>query len=646
MKQRRLFCAAIVLAGMVTAHLAAAPVDGTFSYQGRLTSGGAPITGSTDARFSLWDSAAGGAQAGPTIDILGAVVADGLFNADLDFGVAALNGDMRWLQIEVRSPAGVGSYVNLGRQAVLGAPYAIQTRGLHVDSLLNVGIGTTAPAADLHVGDADPTLLLRDQSGANLSGLMFNPTGFYPIELLHPTDGNISAGVVDAPWGAQWQAFDREGGGFTGIVGAYGSTANSGDGFVELFSKEGGFLATAGLYSDGNNNTDTNEYGLLRLGSAGATGQGGAASIRNNDDAETISLLGGTSGNGGTLSFYQPTTGNLTLKIYGNDPSGGAGFYMYSENGFEQVGIEPDHDGSGVYVRLARLDQAFGSGLIFDGSYLGSGNASVSINGSARSVDLNMNNAGTDSVSLPTDAVQDTEILDEPGVASAAPGTTTALSGLYDNILTRTITCPTSGYCVVIGSVTPEASHTGGLQSLASFGVSDIPNSIPASQFDNDVDLPSSAPTGFYSLPTTVHGTFSVTAGSKTFYLVAKQWQGGWAVNEPSLTVLFVPTAYGTVARAGVFARGDKVAPELLGPPMSAGDVRAEQLEAVAFDQDRRAAEASDYAAQIAELQTQLQQVLREQESMRQELHRASPPPGASGATLAAPPGHNNAGSR
>ena len=622
----------------------AAPIDGTFNYQGRLTSGGAPITGIADVRFSLWDAAGGGAQFGPTITYFGSPVTGGLFNADLDFGVAALNGDMRWLQIEVRSPAGVGGFVNLGRQEVLGAPYAVQTRGIFVDSALNVGVGTTAPAADLHVGDTTPTMLVRDQSGATLSGIGLDGNSFFRLQTFHPQDGNTSSALVDSFWGGQWQSFDREGGGFFGIVGALGNSGISGDGFIELFSKEGGFGATVTINADGNNNVDDNEFGYIGLGSSGASGQGGTASIRNNDGWETINLLGGGSGGSGALSLFNSSTGDTTVRLDGDIFGYGGQMSTYSEDGFSQSYFEPDFNGEGMFVTWYRDNS--NNGLIFNGND-GSGGCELILQGAASSMFFDTGVVGGSSVSLPTDAIQDTEILDEAGAASATSDGAVSLTGGIDILLSRTITCPTSGYCLVVGSCQANFNnHTIGTTSNADYGVSDTSIAFPANQ-EVAYYIHSGNPSGLYTSPITTHGLFSVGAGANTFYLLGRENTGSATVNDMQLSIIFVPTAYGTVSPTLLARRGagdDASSPQI--PALSPADVAAERLEAVAFDQNRRAAEAADYNARFAELQAQLQQVLREQESMRQEMRRASPPSDTSGAALASPLGHNDATTR
>ena len=66
-----------------------------------------------------------GTQIGVTIDRPNVALAQGRFTQELDFGAAAFGPDARFLQIDVRSPAGSGSYVTLSpRQRVTTAPVA------------------------------------------------------------------------------------------------------------------------------------------------------------------------------------------------------------------------------------------------------------------------------------------------------------------------------------------------------------------------------------------------------------------------------------------------------------------------------------------------------------------------------------------
>jgi hypothetical protein len=120
--------------------LACAPVtrvfaqSTAFTYNGRLNSKGAPVSGAYEMRFSLYDSSAGGnLVAGPLPD-MPVDVANGLFTVRIDFGAGIFVGPPRWLNVEVRPVGGV--YTALPRQEVTSSPYAIraQTAGSVADS--------------------------------------------------------------------------------------------------------------------------------------------------------------------------------------------------------------------------------------------------------------------------------------------------------------------------------------------------------------------------------------------------------------------------------------------------------------------------------------------------------------------------------
>ncbi len=102
-------------------------VDDTITYQGRLLEAGQPVTDNCDFRVKLFDAASGGTQIGTTQQFLNVTMSsDGTVSLSLDFGSAAFDGSDRWLEIEVRNPAGSGNFVILTpRQQVRAAPYAL-----------------------------------------------------------------------------------------------------------------------------------------------------------------------------------------------------------------------------------------------------------------------------------------------------------------------------------------------------------------------------------------------------------------------------------------------------------------------------------------------------------------------------------------
>lgn len=148
------------------------PAWGGFTYQGQLKLDGRPLTSSADFIFSLWDSQSGGIAIGSPETHTNITVTDGLFTVSLNetgaFGAAPFNGNLRWLQVEVRSPSGSGSYVPLSpRQPITPVPeaeFALQAAtaqaayaldasdgspldAVYVDVEGKVGMGTTVPAS-------------------------------------------------------------------------------------------------------------------------------------------------------------------------------------------------------------------------------------------------------------------------------------------------------------------------------------------------------------------------------------------------------------------------------------------------------------------------------------------------------------------
>ncbi len=140
---RRIIAATMALT--VACGVAAAQVDVTpaFTYQAQLKSAGVPVDGTADLQFRLFDAVTLGNQVGTTQTVLNADVVDGLFTTQLNFGAGALNGQARWLEIGVRSPAGAGGYPTLSpRQPLTIAPYA-----QYAVIAENGGVLTTTPNA-------------------------------------------------------------------------------------------------------------------------------------------------------------------------------------------------------------------------------------------------------------------------------------------------------------------------------------------------------------------------------------------------------------------------------------------------------------------------------------------------------------------
>ena len=96
-----------------------------FTYQGRLTEGAHPATGTYDLRFALYDSSSGPNALGGALTNAGVAVTEGLFTVALDFGASVFDGGARWLEIAVRTNGALTFDTLSPRQRVTPTPYAI-----------------------------------------------------------------------------------------------------------------------------------------------------------------------------------------------------------------------------------------------------------------------------------------------------------------------------------------------------------------------------------------------------------------------------------------------------------------------------------------------------------------------------------------
>lgn len=118
-----------------------------FTFQGRLTDGGAPANGVYDLNFYLYDAPAGGSQVGPVQTLGDVSVLAGLFTVTLDFG-NVFHGGQYFLEIQVRPGASAGAYTILTPRetisAVPNASFALEAGSANAIQGVNVSI--TAPA--------------------------------------------------------------------------------------------------------------------------------------------------------------------------------------------------------------------------------------------------------------------------------------------------------------------------------------------------------------------------------------------------------------------------------------------------------------------------------------------------------------------
>ena len=132
--------------------------DTAFTYQGRLNSGNSAVTGIYQLKFTLFDSASGGAIMGGPVTNSSVAVTGGLFTTAVDFGGSAFGGGSRWLEIAVRTNGAAAFNNLLPRQQILSTPYAIRSlnslSASFIDSTANQTFNGSITFAPLPFGAA------------------------------------------------------------------------------------------------------------------------------------------------------------------------------------------------------------------------------------------------------------------------------------------------------------------------------------------------------------------------------------------------------------------------------------------------------------------------------------------------------------
>jgi hypothetical protein len=197
-----------------------------FTYQGRLEDGSGPFNGACDLKFSLYDAAADGTRIDDTKTLPGVEVRQGLFTVLLNFGAGAFDGQERWLEIEVRCPAGTGDYATLNpRQPLTAVPYALYAASAGGgtgggDSWSLTGNSGTTPGTN-YLGTSDNKALELKVNGQR--ALRLEPNTESPNVI-----GGYSGNSVAWGWGATIC-----GGGGSGkvnhVVASYGTVCGGSD---------------------------------------------------------------------------------------------------------------------------------------------------------------------------------------------------------------------------------------------------------------------------------------------------------------------------------------------------------------------------------------------------------------------------------
>ncbi len=469
---------------------------------------------------------------------------------DVGYGIEFVNPDGSW-----KVGPNIGNYSN--------NHFRISGPGLGLDDMLvmlttgEVGLGITSPAEKL---DVDGGVKIGNSTGTNEGTIRWTGSDFEGYN--GSSWQSLTGGGGSLPSGTAGQTLRHNGTSWVANSGIYnnGTYIGIGDVTPEAKLNIGGgqwnLNASEGDFKIGNS-TYRLKFGVATggggAGTAGIRAQGGMAKlimgagskeVLHVDSTGTVSV--GSDLYTGNLEIYREGISGSMTNIYTN--SYGGNLNLYDESGGLTASMQADANGEGGYIFAGR-----GSGLTgfrVDGNYNGTNEPSVSVIGSSRSATFYMGSSGNSSVQLPTDAISSDEMLDETGGVSYEEGSSSvqlANTG-YTTIASQTISTPSSGYVLVIGTTQAFADHTNGTSSQADFGVSSTSSSLPNNQ-DVTVLWPSELPSSsLYSIPVTVQSIFEVAgAGDYTFYLLGDEISADFTCYDMQLSVIYFPTSYGTV---------------------------------------------------------------------------------------------------
>ncbi|MBU0640897.1 MAG: hypothetical protein KKB50_18680 [Planctomycetes bacterium] len=367
MRCPRLIVFAVVLAWGSGYETARAISLGTeFTYQGELKESGLPADGDYDFVFRLYDAAQGGLQVGSDFPVDDWPVSNGLFTAQLDFGVGAFNGNARWLEVAVRASGGGGPHTVLSpRQPVTAAPvalYALNGPGsggywtLNGDHIYNnnvgyVGIGTSSPSSTLDVRETDLSIAAAI-SGYHANGYGVKGSSDDGYGVFGASGGAGGIGVYGFALGAD-------------STGVFGVSLGEG-GYAGYFNGRGCFQGYVGIQVqdpqasldalnwDGypavkGASSGTGVYGLHNQSTGSLPGVWGATDSIANGASGVRGFVNSTTPGGYSAGVrgHNNSTGGNGIGVYGSQDGSGWGVYGYTPSGRGVYGLSTG--GVGVY---------------------------------------------------------------------------------------------------------------------------------------------------------------------------------------------------------------------------------------------------------------------------------------------------------
>ena len=314
----------------------------------------------------------------------------------------------------------------------------------------------------------------------------------------------------------------------------------------------------------------------------------------------------GTPLSNGDFELYR--NGSNTAVVTAGAMAYGGDIRVLDDAGNLAAHIEADDAGTGGRMWVGRDDTpAYHEGIDINGNWGGSGQPALRINGTSQHAWFTLDQTGDDSVMLPQDAIGAAEIEDEVGGTAANSNGGISLTDSYGSLTSTTITTPTSGYVLVIGTMQANITHTTGTSSRMISAVSESADGA-SPDLDVETEIDDAIDSGAFKFTVTSHAIFHAAAGANTYYLVARELDGSWIIYDWQLSAIFIPTEYGTIEDPPdpvVRAATDESLPAA-GGLQRPTDIAAERAASEAANRERIERELAEIRARLVELENEM----------------------------------------
>jgi len=357
-----------------------------FSYQGRLTEGGAPANGNYDFTINLYDNPTVGSPLASCYDVgtgslLNQPVQNGLFTFYLFCGTSnssVFTGGERWIEAQVRR-TGTVTYTTLPRQPISPAPYAFSLYPWAVISSTAIGGSFGDSILNVYNNDTVTTgsaIYAKSASGSAVHG--------------ESADGNPFYGYTENGYAVY--GYD---GGVTQARG-YGGYFYSANG-VGVYGYSGANRTANNEYAPGVYGRSANGMGVYGVSGSSASWMAGVHGENTGGGYGVLGSSSGTSGYGGYFTNYS-TDGvalyasgsgaardKAALRVNNTETSGGMAAYITNNSNYHNAHFYNAGSGGVLYL------QNGGTGS--EGT--GGGDLITAVNGDENDVQFRVETNGT-----------------------------------------------------------------------------------------------------------------------------------------------------------------------------------------------------------------------------------------------------------